>query len=563
MTTDEWREKLAALPSKEIHRLLKNEPDVTAKISTGFRPGAETLKNPIVLKRLAEALPNNPKLAEALEGLEPTPAPLAPRSADLSLPLPQRPEGTQVAASGAGGRVGSDEKLHMKLKELRAALKDKDTQLAQQAVRLAQLEKEHAATLAERDSERLAREAVAAKLERERRRKAPDPVPVAPSRSAPPLTVARALGAPQGEQAGWVPEALTRLLLRGHDVTVLALSHELLTDETLPVAARAGIQGVYAFTLESLGAPEAPEQCRAATDAFLSAGQLLEAGEALRRSLTKNTPSAAERALLQRLLALAERRGELETLGQWVASQRNTHPSAFACLGKALESAGKKYAGLLPTASKAKLAPDAMVALPTSAKSVASVTARQLVTAVDAGDGARITKARAGIAALRTGNPSLAEALLEAIGALSAPALITLTALRLRPVIVDASNVARHIADPLAALVAKKQTASLAQLLQLREFLLSHGFFPVLCIADANLRHLVSEKALYVSLVERHIIRETLPGTSADELLLTEAHAHNAPLITNDRLADWGKQAEGIERLGFTVHKNGICLLPS
>ena len=548
MTAEEWREKLASLPSKEIHRLLKNEPDVTARISSGFRPGAEALKNPIVLKRLAEALPKNPKLAEALEGLEPAAIALAIPEPVVLVPSP--PKETSA-------------KLQLKLKEQRAALKEKDTQLAQQAVQLAQMEKERDATLAERNSERLAREAISAKLERERRRKMPEPVPVSPARLEPTPAKSRVVGATIAEHAGWVTDALTRLLVRGHDATVLTLSRELLTDDTLPVMTRAGIQGVYAFALDSLGAPEAPEQCRAATDTFLSAGQLLEAAEALRRSFTKNTPSATERALLQRLLALAERRGELETLGQWAANQRNTHPNAFACLCKALESAGKKYAGLLPTASTTRLAPDARVALPTPAKSVASVTARQLVLAVDAGESALIAQARTGITALRTANPSLADALLEAIGALSATALTTLTAVRLRPVVVDASNVARHIADPLAALVAKKQTASVTQLLQLREFLLSHGFFPVLCIADANLRHLVSEKALYLSLVDKQIIRETLPGTSADELLLAEAHAHHAPLITNDRMADWGKQAEGIERLGFTVHKNGICLLPS
>ena len=75
MTSDEWHEKLAALPSKEIHRLLKHEPAVTAQISAGFRPSPETLKNPLVLKRLAQVLPQNPKLSEALASIEPTLAP--------------------------------------------------------------------------------------------------------------------------------------------------------------------------------------------------------------------------------------------------------------------------------------------------------------------------------------------------------------------------------------------------------------------------------------------------------------------------------------------------------
>jgi hypothetical protein len=545
MTAEEWRERLATLPQKEIQRLLKSEPLVTAQISAGFRPGVETLKNPIVLKRLAEALPKNPKLAEALEAVpihEPVPTTVTVGQPEpIPQPLPSSKEG----------------ELKAKLKEQRAALRERDAELTELRARLGQCEKERDAALGERDAERKARETREAQLERERRRKVPEPVVV--KASAPTATAPTLAAEPP---TSWLPEALSRLLQRGHDATVLALCRELLTDDSLPLVARAGIQGAYAAALDSLGAPDAVEQSRIAAEAFLSAGQPLEASEALLRSFTRNTPSTAERALLQKLLAMAERRGELEALSQSWLRQRLTRPAAFACLTKGLESVGKKYPSLLPEPRATTLVPDATVALPTKSKSVATVTARKLVQAIDEGAVALVSQARAGLQALRASDPSLADALLEAVGRLSPPSLVTLTATRLRPIVVDASNVARHIGDPLAALVTKKATGSTTQLVALREFLLLHGFFPVICIADANLRHVVTEKAAYAALVERHIVRETLPGTSADELLLTEAHAHNAPLLTNDRLTDWGKQADGIERLGFTIHKNTVTLLP-
>lgn len=554
MTADEWREKLATLPTKEINRLLKSEPGLTAQISTGFRPGPETLKNPVVLRRLAEALPMNPKLAEALQSQEaPEPVEAKPK------PLPP-PSQAKTEPS-----VEPSEKLQTKLKEQRAALKAKEALLAEQALRLAQLEKERDAVLTERDSERKAREAVEVRLERELRRKAPEPVATVVAAPAPLSTPTPPPSTPPDDKAEWMPDALNRLLLRGHDASVLGLCRELLSDKDLPIAARAGVQGVYAMALGSLGAADAPEQFRVATEAYLSAGRVLDAAETLLRAFPRPKPSTAERALLQRLLALAERRGELEALGRSLARQRLTEPTGYRCLLAALETVGGRYPNLLPSSSAPKLSPDEPVALPTASKRASSVTARQLVTAIDEGEVVLVTRVRAGLQELRGTNPNLADALLNAVGALSEPALAVLSAKRIRPIVVDASNVARHVADPMEAFMnaKKKPTGSAAQLLQVRDFLLRHGFFPVLLIADANLRHIVTEKARYDSLVERHIVRETLPGTSADELLLTEAHAHQAPLLTNDRLADWGKQAEGVERLGFTLHSGGVVLLPS
>ena len=79
-------------------------------------------------------------------------------------------------------------------------------------------------------------------------------------------------------------------------------------------------------------------------------------------------------------------------------------------------------------------------------------------------------------------------------------------------------------------------------------------------IADANLRYHVDDKAAYLELIENQIVRETPPGTSADEVLLQEARAQSVPLVTNDRFSDWGEAARQVERLGFLVSAAGASL---
>lgn len=543
MNADAWRERLAKLPTREIDRLLKAEPALTAQISAGFRPGPETLKNPVVLRRLAEVLPKNPKLADALEEV----------GANESQPAdtkPKKPETNEPVAT----KSSPDTSERQKLKELRKALKEREAQLAELATQLAQRERERDLALQERDELKKAQLALEARLEREKRRKTPEPVvTVAPT---PAVSVP---AEPFPDTPEWVPDALVRLLQRGHDAGVLMLCRELLGDRDLPLVARAGVQGVYATALANLGASEASTELQSACEAFLSVGRVVEAGECLVRSLVRPTPSKSERALLQRLLALAERRGERETLGLALARLRRTEPFGFGCLLKGLESLGGGAAELLPRPTRAVSVPglnEAVVLAPGL-----TVRPRELIQAVEEGDASRIRAVREALLAESGG----AEPLREVLAQHAPPTLAVLSARRLRPIVVDASNVARYIADPMEAVLRakKKPVGSLSQLLRVRDFLFQHGFFPVLLLADANLRHIVTEKAAYAALVERHVIQETLPGTSADELLLREAHAHRAPLLTNDRLADWGERAAGIERLGFLIHSGGVSLLPS
>jgi hypothetical protein len=182
------------------------------------------------------------------------------------------------------------------------------------------------------------------------------------------------------------------------------------------------------------------------------------------------------------------------------------------------------------------------------------VTPRRLAEAVEAGDAAFVSRARAGIAALRSANPPLASALLEAVAAQNPTAVVPLTQ-NTRPAVVDASNVARHDPDPLNL----SPLPRVEHLLRMRDFLFRRGFFPVVMLADANLRFHVDDRAAYRTLVERGVVRETPPATPADAALIAEARERGAPLVTNDRLWEW-EGAEGIERLGFGIFNGDISL---
>jgi hypothetical protein len=123
--------------------------------------------------------------------------------------------------------------------------------------------------------------------------------------------------------------------------------------------------------------------------------------------------------------------------------------------------------------------------------------------------------------------------------------------------VVDASNVARHNPDPLALSAPHR----VGHLLLMRDFLLRQGFFPIVLIADATLRFHMDDRVTYQTLVDRHIIREAPPGTSADEMLLKEARHRNAPLISNDRFSEWGDIVQQVERHGFLVVNGRVALV--
>jgi hypothetical protein len=328
------------------------------------------------------------------------------------------------------------------------------------------------------------------------------------------------------------------------------------------------VHGLFADALYGQGLDaEGEEQDRLAVGALLDAGQALAATEALGRLLAHgpNVPlKAPELALLQRLLAVTQKRGLMDEVQKTLSRLRVTAPTGYARLRKALLD-GKKHAPLLKalaeSASAVRVTPDETVALPVSGKTAATVTARRLLQAVESGDENFVTCARDGVETLRETNVALADALLEAVAALHPLAALPLTNPLPRPVVVDASNVARYNPDPLATYRPTPPPPSTGNLLAMRDFLWKRGYFPVLLVADANLRYHVDDKKAYVALVERGIVREVAGGTSADEKLLAEARGHVAPLVSNDRFSEFGDAVKRIERVAFEIFPGGVVIL--
>lgn len=94
-------------------------------------------------------------------------------------------------------------------------------------------------------------------------------------------------------------------------------------------------------------------------------------------------------------------------------------------------------------------------------------------------------------------------------------------------VLVDASNVARHVAN-------RRGKGQLTFLIQIREELRRLNCFPILFYADASLRHNIDDAGRFSEMVERGEIILVDKGVEADEILAREARRTGAYVVTND-----------------------------
>jgi hypothetical protein len=476
------------------------------------------------------------------------------------------------AAPDNGGRA-EDPRLKDKIKEQRASLRDKETRIAELEVALAAARRERDTARTDADVAQAARKTAETEAERLRRQRERDArreekTPAPAREKVRPSTVLQAVTTPAATSV-W-DEALGRLLSRGKYAVVADVCREALSgtgEAQTPAAARGRVHALYAAALYGRGnTAEGEEQDRLAVAVLLDGGNVPAAAESLARLLTfAPAPRAADVPLARRLFLLAEKQGQADAVRQVFTRMRIGSPEAYRRLRALLSGGGgqKVSASLVERlapataigGATATVGPDEPVALPT----LPAVTARRIVEAVDAGEADWVRKARAGMESLRGrggSDAALADALLEAVAALEPVAVQPLLQPVLRPVVVDASNVARHNPDPLSL----ARSPRLIRLKEMRDFLLRRGYFPVHLIADATLRFHVDDRAAYEDMLRRHMVRETPPGTSADETLIREAKSLPAPLVTNDRLAEWGDAAFSVERRGFALVPGGVTL---
>ena len=591
-----WRALILTLPAKELLRLITKDKGATARLFAGFRAGPDTIRRAIVVQRMAEAAVKEAKFAAALASLIPADSVETASLEDVSaiealedaapkLPTPIKEISLSAPAeTPAPDDSREDPRLREKLKEQRAALRDKDARITTLEASLVATQRERDAARQEGDTARAAAKAaneeterIRHKRERDERRDAAQAAQAvaraAEAAANPKVSAAAASAAPVAlATSRMVEEALQRLLTRGRYTVAAEVCREALAAEGsagATSAERGRIHALYAASLYGGGSPaEGDEQDRLAAGHLLDAGELVRAAQSLGRILAQS-PTAKPIGLtptFKRLSALAEKMGQTDAVGDVLTHVRISSPEASRRLTAALSGAevvGRQRSSLLrPHIAKiVTVGPDESIALPTANPRTATVTARAIVAAVDHGDAAYVADVRTALRAMqaREGHDrSVANALLETIAGLDTTAALPLAQTANQPIVVDASNVARHNPDPLALTSVPQVT----QLIRMRDYLLGRGFFPVLLIADANLRFHVNDRSGYEALVARGVVHETPPGTSADEALIAEAHAYFAPLVTNDRMADWNGRANGIERLNFALLATGASLTP-
>jgi len=578
-----WRVLLSHYPARALVRLVQTDKKRAARVFAGFRPAPDVVRHPVVLNRLADEAVKNPAFARlVIEGVEA--ALTAPNAVAEYAPVEDAMDAP--AALAAPAAPSDDERRNRKIKEQRAALRDRDARIAALEAAIAQAERECGAAQAEaraaRDSEKDARaEADRIRHEREReaaRRAVPivveEPAPPPPKPPRPQLREAEGAAAPAPVAAAGalLLEALRRLLSRSKHEVVATVCREALArpggpPEGASAATKSGPASLHALFAQALyaaapsgdGKNEAAgaEQDRFACSAYLDASNAPEAALCFARSLAHD-PKGGDKALLARLLALARRFGQEEAVRATFVRLRASNRAAFGRLSDLLSGLGASGAAFLPSSAAPApphaVGPDEVIALPTG-----GVTARDIAFAVDVGDVGYVVRARGGLARLRAAagsDAALADALIASVAALGPGTAVPLTE-PTQPVVVDASNVARHAPDPFALHAAPR----VAYLTQMRDFLLNRRFFPVHLIADANLRFLVDDRAAYLVLVERGVVRETPGGVVADAVLINTAREHDAPLVTNDHLSDWD-EARALQRLGFLILPDRITLTP-
>ncbi|MES2462456.1 MAG: hypothetical protein V4671_17885, partial [Armatimonadota bacterium] len=529
MDANEWRVYIASLSGRDLVQLAQKDKDKsrTARLFAGFRPAPDLLKNPVVLSRFVEEAQKQPKFAEEILKLSPvSPAPAV------------TPSPHSRASSSSSETKADTTAIKAKLEEHRKSLREKDERILALQSALSDAQRERDTLRTEAEAAQSARVTAEAEAERQRHRreretrrleqKAADAAVKAADAPATAASVHEVLT--PGDNAlntALFEDAMRRLLSRGRTAVVAEVCREallLLDDASARSAYGRRAEGVIrSLAAESIAAApsdlvsgekqrqQSEEQERLAMTAFLEAGDVAGAAESWARLVARRISVGLpiplkqnDAALLARLAALMERMHQEEAVRAAFDRVRGASPEVTTQLQALFTSGGKKLSPLLRsliTEGKTGVGinPEEMITLP----GAGGVTARRIVTAVDTGDAAYIRQVRAGLLALRErsreGDTALAEGLTEAVARINPVAACPLLQKsEPRPIVVDASNVARHDPDPLA-LTPRPRVAVLRQM---RDFLLRRGWFPILMIADANLRHHMDNKPGYLALVE-------------------------------------------------------------
>jgi hypothetical protein len=132
--------------------------------------------------------------------------------------------------------------------------------------------------------------------------------------------------------------------------------------------------------------------------------------------------------------------------------------------------------------------------------------------------------------------------------------------LQSRKVVIDASNVAHN------SHANGHGKPQIANVIKLAEELKKRGFTEMTIIADANLRHKVTDKELIKQLKEMGEYLESPSERPADIFIIQYVKRHCCLLISNDTFKEWKAQDQWVAlnidyyRLAFLINKEGVIL---
>ncbi|HEX2949611.1 MAG TPA: hypothetical protein VHV83_08600, partial [Armatimonadota bacterium] len=172
----------------------------------------------------------------------------------------------------------------------------------------------------------------------------------------------------------------------------------------------------------------------------------------------------------------------------------------------------------------------------------------QILTRLRRNDEELLTVMRDGIARLAN-NPERERAIIADLTKAGVPAAL-LTG-PLHPAVIDGSNVAN--------IDASQRRARYAYLRQIRRAAWREGYFPVIIVVDASLRHQIDRADILMERVDTGDIVMAPAGSSADQLLIDEAKRLHAVLITNDRMNDW-PAAKNLEKRHVELIGGTVCI---
>ena len=557
LSAEDWKAHLAKLTIKDLLRVLQEDKARAGRFFTGFRPSGDSVRHPLVVGRVVEEAIKLPKFAKTLLDIAPPPEKTIPDAPKTKAANPAAREienlrkEVQILRDSLEKRKKAVMEREMELRESRAILlaTEREWDTARQMTEQAK------ATLlqTQEENERLRHRLHRAEQPRPEVKPTPEKEtkkPVIVSVPSPSPTLA-------SQRAAALSDGLRRLLQRARFASVV----EVCRDALLSSAARenAVVRGelhtFYAIALFGLGqTTQAEEQYRFAMTALLDGGDVVSAAESLSRLLAEgNTVRKSDAEIAKRLTGLAKRFGKEEAVRDIFTRLNLRSRTGWQRLQQILGSSAKEWT-LSVVSGDAEIAPDQVVILP--AYNAVPLTPRRIAKAVAAGEVALVGKVRQGIALLQEQDAPRADALLRAVATIHAPFIEPL----LReggPVVVDASNVARFNPDPLSL----TETTRLSHLLQMRDYLLRSGYFPVLMIADANLGYYVDDRSGYGKLLAEDVLREVPGNTSADDDIIAQARLQNAPVVSNDTFSDRADTGD-LTLLAFHLVGERIGLFP-